>query len=399
MSNEPNPQSRRARILFVDHCALMSGGEIALLNLVRTLDRLRFEPIVVLCSDGPLVAALRQAQVETHILRLEDSIVQARKDALAIGSLSNFGRLVEGARYVMSLAAFVRENRIDLVHTNSLKADILGGAAARLAGRRLIWHVRDRIADDYLPPGVVTCFRALCRLVPDVVITNSRATMQTIRDDRPEGDDHYSVVHDGVQTAFNTPRPGRSPSVPVIGLLGRISPWKGQDVFIRAAATVLRHFPAARFRIIGKVMFDETDYENQLHALVEELGIRSSVDFVGFRSDVSAALSELDLLVHASTVGEPFGQVIVEAMTAGLPVIATEGGGVPEIVLHGETGLLVPMKEVDAMASAMIHILSDPVAAREMGRKGQLRASEVFSIEKTARAVEAIYDRLLRERE
>lgn len=387
----------RPRILYIDHCALMSGGEIALLNLVKTLDRTRFEPIVLLCSDGPLVAELNKTGVETHVVLLDASVANTRKDAVGVGSLGKLSAVVKSVSYVQTLARFMTEHDVDLVHTNSLKADILGGAAARLARRPLVWHVRDRIADDYLPSTVATAFRWMCRVVPTAVMANSHATMRTLHGDADR--EGYVVVHDGLPVVSAERREAllRDPRRPVIGLLGRIAPWKGQHIFLTAAAQVLRTFPGARFRIIGKVMFDEADYEKQVHVLVDQLGIGHAIEFVGFRSDVAEALSELDLLVHASTTGEPFGQVIVEGMAAGLPVVATDGGGVPEIVVNGETGLLVPMGDAEAMAAAMLRVLSDPVAARKMGALGKVRAKTVFSIERTARAVEAIYARLLKD--
>lgn len=387
----------------------MSGGEIALLNLVGAIDRARFTPIVLLSSDGPLAGELQRVGVETHIVPLAPEVANTRKDSLGVGALSKLGAAAASARYVRELKRFIDENAIDLVHTNSLKADILGGAAARLAGRPLIWHVRDRIADDYLPSSVAALFRFLCATVPHAIIANSASTLKSIERSRNERNAVvYSgtntrarnIVHDGLHArsfGLDTGQEEDGAASPVVGLLGRISPWKGQHVFIRAAATVLKQFPTTRFRIIGKVMFDEADYERQIHALVDELGIGHAVEFSGFRADVATALSELDLLVHASTTGEPFGQVIVEGMAAGLPVVATDGGGVPEIVLHGQTGLLVPMNDADAMAAAILLILSSPERAREMGQRGQARARDVFSIERTARAVEAIYDRLLAE--
>lgn len=386
----------------------MSGGEIALLNLVKTLDRSRYEPIVLLCSDGPLVAELNKAGVETHVLPLDPAVANTRKDSLGLPTVSRISSVFSSMRYVRQLTQFIQQNEIELVHTNSLKADILGGLAARWAARPLIWHVRDRIADDYLPPVVAWMFRLLCRIVPNVVIANSSSTLQSIHrkpDERSKvvysGTQQRlasrNVVHDGLNAmSYHRVRQSSDENChPLIGLLGRIAPWKGQHIFIRAAAQVLRTFPGARFRIIGKVMFDEADYEKQIYVLVDELNVGHAIEFVGFRSDVAVALSELDLLVHASTTGEPFGQVIVEGMAAGLPVVATDGGGVPEIVVHGQTGLLVSMNDADAMAEAILRLLSDPAAARAMGYKGQQRARDTFSIERTARAVEAIYDRLM----
>lgn len=399
----------RHRILYIDHCALMSGGEIALLNLVKALDRSRFEPIVLLCSDGPLVDHLGSAQVETHVIPLDPAIANTRKDSLGISTLSQIGSMVRSWRYVQRLKEFIQTHHIDLVHTNSLKADILGGVAARMASRPLIWHVRDRIAEDYLPAVVSHAFRFLCNFVPHVVIANSASTLDTIQRRRDERSavvysgtqirSGQSVIHDGLNPQdFSRSNVDSTTAIdPVVGLLGRIAPWKGQHIFIRAASAVLQVLPRVRFRIIGKVMFEESDYEVQLKQLVNELGVSHAVTFSGFRSDVANALSELTLLVHASTVGEPFGQVIVEGMAAGLPVVATNGGGVPEIVVHGRTGLLVPMNDTQAMANAIVTLLSDPHAAREMGRKGKERALSTFSIERTARTVEKIYDQLLQE--
>jgi glycosyltransferase involved in cell wall biosynthesis len=102
-------------------------------------------------------------------------------------------------------------------------------------------------------------------------------------------------------------------------------------------------------------------------------------------------IDELDLVVHASTTGEPFGQVIIEGMAAGKPIVATNGGGVPEIVEDGTTGILVPMGDAPAMAEAICRMLADPGKAREMGRRGRQRVESHFTLERTARRVEDVY--------
>jgi glycosyltransferase involved in cell wall biosynthesis len=187
----------------------------------------------------------------------------------------------------------------------------------------------------------------------------------------------------------NVPRSG---GVPVIGLVGRISPWKGQHIFLRAAAEVLKKYPGARFQIIGAPLFAEQDYDRHLRELAAELGIESSVEFTGFQSNVDQWISRLDLFVHASTTGEPFGQVVIEAMAHAKPVVATRGGGIPEIVQDGVTGLLVPMNDAPAMSLAIDRILADPVAAGAMGAAGRRRVEEHFTIRRTARRVQDIFD-------
>jgi glycosyltransferase involved in cell wall biosynthesis len=385
------------RVIFLDHTAALGGGEIALLNLVAHLD-CRDKPIVVLFSDGPLVTRLAELGIETHLFPLSERITNTRKGNIGAGLLLRVGDVVSALGFVWRMRRFLRSLRADLVHTNSLKSDLLGGVAARLAGLPVLWHVRDRIADDYLPGRVAKVFRLLCKYVPTRVLTNSAATVATLMPaDQIEGNaGHYIVVHDGTTLppfgSGDAATGGRIHTNPVIGLVGRISPWKGQHIFLRAAAEVLKQYPHAHFQIIGAALFAEQDYDRQLHDLVKQLGIESNVEFTGFQSNVLEWISRLDLLVHASTTGEPFGQVVIEAMAAEKPVVATRGGGIPEIVLDGVTGLLVPMNEAPAMSHAILQILSDPTAAAKMGAAGRQRVVDHFTIERTARQVQDIYD-------
>lgn len=411
------PKGRRqssatARVLYMDHTATMGGGEVALLNLVRYLDREQYRPVVLLFSEGTLRRALEEAGVETHRMPLAASVVNTRKDTLGARSLLRLRDVLQTLRCIRQVARFIREHDIDLVHTNSLKADIVGGVAAKLARTPVLWHVRDRIDSDYLPGTVVRVFRWLCRALPDCVVANSTSTLGTIRlpktkraatvysgvvmDGRSTASSSgtWHVVHDGVrQEAFAGI--GSSPGGPRVGLVGRISPWKGQHVFLRAAARVRERFPGARFLVIGGALFEERAYEREVRELARTLGLEECVEFTGHRDDVPELVGGLDLLVHASTTGEPFGQVVVEGMAAGKPVVATRGGGVPEIVEDGVTGLLVPMGDAEAMAGAMERLLADPHAALAMGRRGRERVEERFTIQQTARKVERIYESLL----
>src|ERR1700742_4110048 len=135
------------RILFFDHTAALSGGEIALLHLVKNLDAEKIKSFVILGADGPLVEKLRP-EIETQVLPLPSSVGSTRKNSLGLSTLFRVRELAVSFQYILRLAKFIREHNIDIVHTNSLKADILGGIAGRIARRPVIWHVRDRIADD-----------------------------------------------------------------------------------------------------------------------------------------------------------------------------------------------------------------------------------------------------------
>jgi glycosyltransferase involved in cell wall biosynthesis len=400
-----DPDGKPITVLFLDHTAKLGGGEIALLNLLLHLDKQQFLPILVLGEEGPLAAQIRAAGIETVILPLPTHVAHTRKDSLGAGSLLKLRAIFSSLAYSWRLARFIRSRRVNLVHTNSLKSDIIGGFAARLARVPVVWHVRDRIESDYLPPVVVIAFRWLCRVIPDFVVANSAATLETIRLPGRKRhavvhsgysfmSDSSALVHDGVEPRAHAAK--QNPDAILLGLVGRISRWKGQHIFLAAAAQVRQKFPAAHFQIIGAPMFGEEAYEREIHALADSLGLAGAVEFMGFRTDVPQLMEEFDVLVHASITGEPFGQVITEAMVVGKPVVATRGGGVPEIVQDGITGLLVPMGDAPAMADAICQLLSDPERARQMGLEGRARVLRHFTVSGTARRLESVFLKVLK---
>lgn len=383
-------------VLFFDHTALLGGGEIALLHLVTRIDRTKYRPVVLLSEAGPLADRLREAGVETNLLELPDTIRTARKDTLKGRRLANVRQLWLMLTYVRRLERYIRQSGARILHTNSLKSDILGGFAGRLARVHVIWHVRDRIEPDYLPGVLVRAFRALCRVVPNTVIANSHSTLETLL--LPAAKPAH-VAYSGLsdlwryeQPANSSERTGRTADSPVVGIVGRIAPWKGQHIFIEAASRVIAAYPNARFRIIGSPLFGETDYEASLRSLAVRLGVADSIEFLGHRSDVPEQLAQLTLFVHASVSPEPFGQVVLQAMAAGLPIVATRGGGVSELIEDGNCGLLVPRGDVEATANAILTLLADPERSAALGEEARKRARSHFTIERTVEKIQSIYD-------
>jgi glycosyltransferase involved in cell wall biosynthesis len=232
---------------------------------------------------------------------------------------------------------------------------VYGSVAARLAGVPMIWHVRDRIAEDYLPRPAVLLVRRMSRHLATAVVANSRSTMETL-EAPSEPVVIYSVLP---EVLSDVPLRDRSTGGPLtFGLIGRLAPWKGQDVFLRAFA---RAFPAGEERaaVVGGALFGEDGYAQTLPRLARNLGIAERVDLRGHRADVWDELSQIDVLVHASVTPEPFGQVILEGMAAGVPVIAAGAGGPAEILRHEETGILYEPGDVQALAAVMKR-MSDP---------------------------------------
>ena len=382
------------RVLYLDHTAKIGGGEVALVNLLRHLDRSLVFPIALLFMEGPLRERLVGC-CDTHVIPLADSALTVNKDGLGWRSLFQLRASLSVLLHIWRVVQFARKMEIDLIHTNSLKADIIGGIAARIAGIPVVWHVRDRIEPDYLPKIVVRVFRLLSRNLPDFVIANSSATLATLHlNGKRKGaavDANGRVVHDGCNVVSIKDGSEGVRTTLRIGLVGRITPWKGQDIFIKAAALLKQKHPEAKFEIIGAPLFSERAYEAELRRLCDELNVTDTVEFAGFVEKVPARIAELDIVVHASITGEPFGQVIIEGMAEQKPVVATNGGGVPEIVQDGITGLLVPMGDAQRMAEAIDYLLTHPDEATMMGVRGRERVQTHFTIQKTARMVEEVY--------
>jgi glycosyltransferase involved in cell wall biosynthesis len=395
----PPPANPRT-ILYIDHTAELGGGEIALFNLVTHLDVRRYRPVVMLFAEGPLAVRLRAASVEVLVVPLSAAVMNTRKDSLNAGSLFKVRQASASLGHAARVAKIIRKLRPAIVHTNSLKADIIGGFAAKLARVPLVWHVRDRIAEDYLPRRVAQSFRWLARRLPTHVIANSSATLNTLADDVTRGTEHFSVIHNGTVihdgiAICEAVAPVARIGACTIGLIGRISPWKGQDVLIRAAAKLRASGVDCHYRLIGSALFGEADYEAGLRRLADELGVSDIVEFSGFRSDVAAEVAKLHIVVHASTVPEPFGQVIIEGMVASKPVIASRAGGVIEIVDEERTGLLTPPGDVDALAAAILRLVEDPNLARRLGEAAREAVIARFSIGRVAADVARLYDNLL----
>lgn len=385
---------RPLRVAVLSHTGARSGAELALLRLVRNLDRDLVRVHAVIFAPGPLVDSLREIGIEVTVLELDESIAKADRNHLTGSAPTRLAGAWRVASFVVRLARILRALDVDVVHCNSLKSDILGGIAARLARRRVVWYVHDRISADYLPARTAAVFRAAIRLLPHQVLANSQATLATLGRFPAR---RSAVAYPGVeQSAFAfVPRAGGGAAT--VGMVGRISPTKGQDVFLRAAAAVRVERPDTRFVVVGSALFNEAGFEQEMHVLADDLGLRGCVRFAGHVADVRAETAAFSALVHASPTPEPFGQVIVEAMAAGIPVIATSGGGVGEITgRNGELAVVVPPGDVAALAEAMRQILDRPDDARLRAERARAMARTRFGIDTTVREVCAAWTRAAR---
>jgi len=332
--------------------------------------------------------------VSVEVLPMRERTRDLRKDRLGLG-LVPITAFFDTATYTLRLARRFQILRPDIVHTNTMKAGVYGSLAGRLTRLPVVWHVRDRIAPDYLPRAAVPLMRSLIATLPDAVIANSNATRATLRSAPAVTRVVYSIVHDPIAGPLTVPSRNASGAF-VVGMIGRLAPWKGQHVFLQAFANAFSEGSEVAV-LVGEAMFgeEESNYGLELRKMTQRLGIAERVDFRGFRDDVWAELAGMSVCVHASVVPEPFGQVIVEAMLAGVPVIAAEGGGPSEILTSGEDGLLYPPGDVDALARALRRLKEDAALRAHLATNGR-HSAERFSSRESRASLMSLYHSVLR---
>ena len=374
------------RVLVLDHSAAASGGEIALTRLLAASEGTVAH--AVLFEDGPLVSLLGRAGATAEVRRLGRAGGVDRRDATRPWVIARHA--IGVARHGLGLAWRIRRLRPDVVHANSLKAGLIGGVAARLAGRPMVWHLRDRLADDYLPARSARLVRWAARHLAAAVVVPSQAVLDTLGP-TPAGQERM-VVADPYPAG--PPRGDRRPGPPRLLMVGRLTPWKGQDVFVEAVAQA---FPEGDVEaaVAGAPWFGAEDeaFERSLRDRVAGLGLGSSVRLLGHRDDVEALMADADIVVHASRVPEPFGQVVVEAMAAGAAVVATGEGGPSELIDDGVHGVLVPPGDVGALAAALRRLAHDPAERDRLGRAAQARIAERTDPAHAARRVAEVHER------
>ncbi len=381
-------------VVYLNHVAVPSGAERALTRLLPALTGVR--PHVILAEDGWLASELTGAGVSVEVLELPPRTRTLSRSH--VGPSLPVAAITDTARYARRLAGRLRELGPDLVHANSLKANVYGHMAARQAGIPSVWHARDRIVPEYLPRPAVPALRSYARTVPSGLISVSESTRQSVLGDRPAGV-RQPVIHDPLPACAGTRRRATDPSRFVVAMTGRIAEWKGQDVFLRAFADAFACDPAAEARILGEPLFGETDYAASLRTLAAQLGIADRVSFVGYVDDVWDELAQADVVVHASRIPEPFGQVVPEAMAAGCAVVCAAAGGPLEIVRDGVTGLHARPGDHADYARVLRTLRTHPSLTAKLGAAAQRDALERFAPSAIATQVMQCYEAALAPRQ
>ena len=357
-----------ARVVHVVEALELGGLE----RVVETLARLaspRFQTAVLaLARDGQVAEALRRAGVPVRCLNLRDYYP---------GS-------------VVRVARALRASGADLAHTHGHFAGVAGRLAARLLGLPTVIH-HLHTTDPTLRRRHIRLERLLGHGTHRIVCCSSAVAEHAARALQVPAS-RLEVVWNGIEPAPLVERAAArrklgDPPPPLVGCVGSLTPHKGQAVLVRAFASL----PAA-LRRGTVVLFGEGEERRGLEALAAQLGMADRVLLPGARADVRALLPGIDLLVAPSIDREGLGVAVLEGMDAGLPVIASRIGGLPEAIEEGVTGLLVPAGDVAALRDAMVAILEDPARGAAFGAAGRARVAAHFRAATMIRRIESIYE-------
>ncbi len=375
----------RVHVLTLIDSIRLGGAEQLALELALRAEPTRFRRTV--CATRELYIPMMQAYATRRLEELDAAGV----DVVALERSSRYD-----LRPWTQLARLLRAERVDVIHAHGFGSNLWGTILGRLARVPVVlahehtWSFQGEPVRRALDREVIGRFA-------DAILAVSEADARKMVDIVGIKPERIVFVPNGIPpmpAGDGAPirrEAGVPLDAPVLVAVANLRPQKALDVMIRAFTLVRAEVPAARLLIAGAA--NPLPLES-LQAVADELGVGDAVAFLGTRTDIPDVLAAADIAVSSSDFeGSPLS--VMEYMAAGLPVVATDVGGVPKLVRPGETGLLVPPRDPAALATAVLELLRDPALARELGRRGREVQSAHFSFEAMLARIEEIYDEQL----
>jgi glycosyltransferase involved in cell wall biosynthesis len=357
-----------------------AGSEFSLLCYLSYLPP-EIEPWMFLFEEGPFAEMCRK-RYRTVVLPMSERMADSTRESFGLGVIN------DAAKLTYRLSRALKAEHIDGVLTNSVKAHFVGLPAARMNGLPCVVYLH-----DVLRGNAGRILRLLAGICGDGTLACSKLAAESI------GRKDAAIVYSPIdieqflhlpekaeaRRKFGLPEDG----LPVVGLVGRIAPWKGQERFLRIAARTLRR-QRAHFAIIGSAIFGcDPAFPGKLRALAEQLGIAESVHFIPWQTDLPSAYAALDVACNCSEA-EPFGRTTVEAMAAALPVVCFADAGVCEVYTDQRSGYQITTYDEDAFADGLSRLLADASLRARLGPEARSEATRLQATHLAPRFVDAI---------
>jgi len=386
------------RILFVEASVggVLGGSLTGIVHLIRRMDRTRFAPAFALYEPKDLGLP----DVPVHVLPplprpgFDGARGRAARAVLRVQELA--GVTLPRAR---ALGEVFRQARPDLLYcVNGITTNLDAIVAAARAGLPILCHEKGfrRIGpiERFFSRWIDTLVGMTDEIVAHVKAAHAHCGRFVTVYDGIDGDEFRPGGGPAVRAEL-----GVAPDAPTVGIVGNLQEWKGQHLFVEAVARARREIPGLRALVVGGVhQQNGREFADRVQAIVAREGLEDCVIFTGARRDVPACMDAMDVVVHYSTRREPFGRVLIEAMALGRPLVAPREGGPREIVVDGETGVLVPPRDAAALAATLVALLRDPARRAAMGAAARRRVEAVFDIRHHVRAIEDLMTETLARR-
>ncbi|MFA4967319.1 MAG: glycosyltransferase family 4 protein [Candidatus Margulisiibacteriota bacterium] len=358
-------------ILYINPTSRIGGAERSLLQILSALNKEKYRPIVLLPSPGPLSKELSKLKIK--VIFMPKFLIEAHS-------------IIELPIALAWLFAIVKTYRISLIHSNSKFCCRLPILYSVIFDLKTVLHWRDfsMWADEY---------RYLNHYQKNLFLAAISRDIRYFLIDNGVAENKIKLIYDGADNSFyGVPSPQEKP-ITTIAITGRIDNWKGHEYLIDAMG-MLKGMPL-ELLVFGEFhSVNDPEYLEKLKAKINSLGLNNRVKFIGFQKDPAAVLAQVDI-VCVPSLFEPFGMVAVEAMAAGRPVIASNTGGLKDIIKNSVTGYLVEPKNAGAIAEKIKLLHEQPDLRKKMGSAGRARAQELFSIAEQIKKIEGVYNEII----
>lgn len=376
-------------ILYLHAGAEMYGADKILLELVTSLDKSKFHPIVVLPNDGILKDKLIENGIETYVVHYPI----LRRKYFNLKGIINYGLNYFGKSN--EIVKLLKNKRVDIIHANTT-AVLEGIYLKKKLKCKLVWHVHEII----LKPAIINkTISYLIGRYADKCVAVSKAVKKNLIDSKFIDENKVEVIYNGVDTERFNPnvenkylyKEWNVPDEAIkIGMIGRVNAWKGQNDFLDAAEGLLKKYSNLYIFIVGSAFAGEEWRVDELKKKIADSKNRDRIVFSEFRTDTPEIHSFFDVLVLPSTNPDPLPTVVLEAMGCGTPVVGYNHGGVTEMVVSGETGLLAEVKNSKDLERKIQQVLESDY--RLMGQKAHDRAVKNFSEHSFISNFSKVYD-------
>ena len=370
------------------------GGEFLTLYLITHLRRDIFHPLLVYAHEGVIVRRLKEAGIDNVRIPLSSKIANVYPREISLYSpffvISFLWHLVLGGS-IFKFNKILKENNIHLIYCADNISKFIGGIAGKMAGVKVVAHCHDDFKEDTLGKTM----RMFYLMLLDRILAVSDRVKKFFAI-KKKGFQKAVTIYNGIDTDVFNPQNvsedirnelGLKKENIVIGSIGVIEKDKGHRYLVEAIARM----KAEGITNVVCVICGTGPEESGLKEFVCAKGLDSEVLFLGFRDDIPKVLKTLDIFALLSLTIESFSMAAVEAMAMEVPVIATNIGGLPEVVEDGKTGILIPPGDVNALCSAIKYLVKNPEARLKMGENGRARVLEKFTIEQNVRKTEDVF--------